>query len=93
MNLINSSASLGGEIVGIKIDAKLTKDHIDFINTSWDERLVLVFKNQNVDDKTLINFSKNFISKTTFLALCVPFILIFIWYIAKMVRKKINRIK
>ena len=60
MNLINSSASLGGEIVGIKIDAKLTKDHIDFINTSWDERLVLVFKNQNVDDKTLINFSKNF---------------------------------
>ena len=59
MNLINSSASLGGEIVGIKIDAKLTKDHIDFINTSWDERLVLVFKNQNIDDKTLINFSKN----------------------------------
>ena len=60
MNLINSSASLGGEIIGIKIDEKLTKDHIDFINTSWDERLVLVFKNQNVDDKTLINFSKNF---------------------------------
>ena len=60
MNLINSSASLGGEIIGIKIDEKLTKDHIDFINTSWDERLVLVFKNQNIDDKTLINFSKNF---------------------------------
>ena len=40
-----------------------------------------------------INFSKIFISKTTFLALCVPIILIFIWYIAKMVRKKINRIK
>ena len=60
MNLINSSASLGGEIIGIKIDEKLTKDHIDFINTSWDERLVLVFKNQNINDKTLINFSKNF---------------------------------
>ena len=60
MNLVNSSASLGGEITGIKIDEKLTKDHIDFINTCWDERLVLVFKKQNVDDKTLINFSKSF---------------------------------
>ena len=40
-----------------------------------------------------INFGKLIISKTTFLALCVPIILILVWYIAKMVRKKINRIK
>ena len=40
-----------------------------------------------------INFNKIFISKTTFLALSVPTILILIWYVAKMVRKKINRIK
>ena len=39
-----------------------------------------------------INFEKFFISKTVFLALCVPIILILIWYIAKMVRKKINKI-
>jgi uncharacterized membrane-anchored protein len=39
-----------------------------------------------------INFDKFFISKTVFLALCVPIILILIWYIAKMVRKKINKI-
>ena len=41
------------------------------------------------------DFSANekfFISKTVFLALCVPIILILIWYIAKMVRKKINKI-
>ena len=35
-----------------------------------------------------INFDNFFISKTVFLALYVPIILIFIWYIAKMVRKK-----
>ena len=40
-----------------------------------------------------INFDKFFISKTVFLALCVPIILILIWFIAKMVRKKINKIK
>ena len=39
-----------------------------------------------------INFERFFISKTVFLALCVPIILILIWYIAKMVRKKINKI-
>jgi len=40
----------------------------------------------------LINFNKFLISKTVFLALCVPIILILIWYVAKMVRKKINKI-
>ncbi len=40
-----------------------------------------------------INFDKFLISKTVFLALCVPIILILIWFIAKMVRKKINKIK
>ncbi len=40
-----------------------------------------------------INFDELFISKPIFLALCVPIILVLIWYIAKMVRKKINRIK
>jgi len=39
-----------------------------------------------------INFNKFLISKTVFLALCVPIILILIWYVAKMVRKKINKI-
>ena len=34
MNVINSSASLGGEILGIKIDEKLTKDHICLLYTS-----------------------------------------------------------
>ena len=40
-----------------------------------------------------INFGNLIVSKSTFLALCVPIILILVWYIAKMVRKKINRIK
>ena len=39
-----------------------------------------------------INFDKFLISKAVFLALCVPIILVLIWFIAKMVRKKINKI-
>ena len=60
MELINSVKSLGGEIVDLDISNKLTQDQINFINKSWDERLVLVFKKQNLDDHKLINFSKYF---------------------------------
>ena len=55
MKLINSVKSLGGEIVGLDLSNKLTQDQISFINQSWDERLVLVFKKQNLDDHKLIN--------------------------------------
>ena len=60
MRLFNSDKSLGGEIVGLDISKKLTNDQINFINDSWNERLVLVFKKQNLDDPKLIDFSKNF---------------------------------
>ena len=60
MKLIKSDRSLGGEIVELDIGNKLTNDEINFINNSWNERLVLVFKNQNLDDPKLINFSKYF---------------------------------
>ena len=60
MKLINSVKSLGGEIVDLDISNKLTQDQINFIKQSWDERLVLVFKKQNLDDHKLINFSKYF---------------------------------
>ena len=60
MKLINSVKSLGGEIIDLDIGKKLTQDQINFINQSWDERLVLVFKKQNLDDHKLINFSKYF---------------------------------
>ena len=40
-----------------------------------------------------ISFDNFLISKEVFLALCVPIILVLIWFIAKMVRKKINKIK
>ncbi len=39
------------------------------------------------------NFEKVFFNKKIFLALCVPIILILVWYIAKIVRKKINVMK
>ena len=60
MKLINSVKSLGGEIIGLDISNKLTQDQINFIDHSWDERFVLVFKKQNLDDHKLMNFSKYF---------------------------------
>ena len=60
MHLIKSPASLGGEIQGIDLKKQLNIEQIEFINNSWDQSLVLVFKNQNLNDTDLINFSKNF---------------------------------
>jgi taurine dioxygenase len=60
MKLIHSVKSLGGVIIDLDISNILTQDQINFINQSWDERLVLVFKKQNLDDHKLINFSKYF---------------------------------
>ena len=60
MKLLKSSASLGGEILGIDLSQKLNQNQINFINKSWEERFVLVFKNQSIDDNTLISYSKNF---------------------------------
>ena len=60
MKLIHSVKSLGGEIVDLDISNKLTQDQINFINQSWDERFVLIFRKQNLDDHKLMNFSKYF---------------------------------
>ena len=60
MKLLNSNKSLGGEIIGLDISKNLTQDQVNFINESWNERLVLVFKKQNLNDPKLINFSKYF---------------------------------
>ena len=49
MELISSSKSLGAEIIGLDIKKKLTQDEINFINQCWDERLVLVFKKQDLE--------------------------------------------
>ena len=57
MKLLKSAASLGGEILGIDLNQKLNQEQIKFLNQCWDERLVLVFKKQDLDDNKLINLS------------------------------------
>ena len=56
MKLLKSTASLGGEILGINLSQKLNQEQINFLNQCWDDRLVLVFKKQELDDNKLINF-------------------------------------
>jgi len=60
MKLLKSTASLGGEILGIDLNQELSQNQISFINKSWEKRFVLVFKNQTIDDNTLIRFSNHF---------------------------------
>ena len=60
MEVIRSGKALGAEIKGIDLSQNLSQDEIDGIKKAWDENLVLTFKNQNLDDPRLIEFSKYF---------------------------------
>ena len=60
MNLIKSNKTLAAEIKNIDLSEDLNKDQIEFIQKAWDENLVLIFKNQKLNDLQLIKFSKYF---------------------------------
>ena len=60
MNLIKSNKTLAAEIKNIDLSEVLNKDQIAFIQKAWDENLVLIFKNQELNDLQLIKFSKYF---------------------------------
>ena len=60
MNLIKSNKTLAAEIKNIDLSEDLNKDQIAFIQKAWDENLVLIFKNQELNDPQLIKFSKYF---------------------------------
>ena len=60
MNLIKSNKTLAAEIKNIDLSEDLNKDQIEFIQKAWDENLVLIFKNQELNDLQLIKFSKYF---------------------------------
>ena len=60
MNLIKNNKVIAAEIKNIDLSKDLNTYEIDFIQKAWDENLVLIFKNQELNDPQLIKFSKYF---------------------------------
>ncbi len=60
MNLIKNNKVIAAEIKNIDLSKDLNTFKIDFIQKAWDENLVLIFKNQELNDPQLIKFSKYF---------------------------------
>jgi taurine dioxygenase len=60
MAIKNLDAPLGAEIAEVDLSKPLTRAEIDFIETAWRERLVVVFHGQLLSDPQLIAFSRNF---------------------------------
>jgi len=54
------TAPLGASISGIDLNAGLSSDTVDELRKLWHERLVLVFRGQQLDDDALIRFSRHF---------------------------------
>src|SRR2546428_972472 len=55
-----SLGALGAEIRGIDISQPLSKEAVADLLDAWHEHLVLVFRDQKMNDAALVAFSRNF---------------------------------
>jgi taurine dioxygenase len=60
ISIRNLDGPLGAEVAGVDVSKPLPQADIDAIETTWRERLVVVFHDQSLNDPQLIDFSKNF---------------------------------
>ena len=60
MQIKNLDAALGAEVDGLDLAKPLPPAASEAIEAAWRERLVVVFRGQNLSDPQLIAFSKNF---------------------------------
>jgi taurine dioxygenase len=60
ISIKNLDAPLGAVIDGIDVAKPLPRADIDAIEDAWNERLVVVFRGQNLSDPQLVAFSQNF---------------------------------
>lgn len=56
----NIDAALGALVSGLDLNTALDSDTINSLQALWRERLVLVFRDQQLDDDALIRFSRQF---------------------------------
>jgi taurine dioxygenase len=60
ISIRNLDGPLGAEVAGVDVSKPLPQADIDAIESTWRERLVVVFHDQALDDPQLIEFSRNF---------------------------------
>jgi taurine dioxygenase len=60
MQIKDLDAALGAEVVGIELAKPLAQTEVEAIESAWRERLVVVFRGQDLSDPELMAFSKNF---------------------------------
>src|SRR6266480_4236545 len=60
ISIRNLDAALGAEVAGIDLSKPAARDDIAAIEGAWRERLVVVFRGQQLSDPQLIAFSRNF---------------------------------
>jgi taurine dioxygenase len=60
ITVIGSGAALGAEIRGLDLSQALGDRTVAAIQAAWDQHLVLLFRDQNLDDPQLIAFSRRF---------------------------------
>jgi taurine dioxygenase len=57
---LRSLGALGAEVGGIDISRPLRKEDVTSVLSAWHDHLVLVFREQKMNDAALVEFSRNF---------------------------------
>ena len=60
MKITQLSPNIGADIDGVDLAKPLTREVIGNIKATWDQYLVLRFRNQSINDDDLLRFSKYF---------------------------------
>ena len=60
VQIVASRAALGAEVRGVDLSRPLDDATLAAINQAWDEHLVLVFRDQQLSDPQLLDFSRCF---------------------------------
>lgn len=60
IEIVPSGNALGAEIRGVDVASSLSNAEVEQIKAAWREHLVLVFRDQSIDDDQLIAFTRRF---------------------------------
>ena len=60
IDIVPSGQPLGAEVRGVRLDAPLDADTRQRLRRAWNDNIVLLFRDQTLNDETQLAFTRNF---------------------------------
>ena len=69
------SGSFGAEVIGFTIGENNTAEQVEAVKALWAKHKILLFREQSMDEKVLVDFSRQFGELADYLFDCSPHVL------------------